>query len=150
MKYVAIAMAATAGIALVMVGGFLTLMASAVSHVESSRARSPDGALDAVLVETNAGAMTAFGYDIYVVKHGAAFSGSSSVMKLNAATANRLTPGAALKWNDPAELEIDYLCAESMNVYYGLINVDGRDVHIVWRAGVSNPPAPTDSEPCNA
>ena len=150
MKYVAMAIAAIAGIALVMVGGFFTLVASAVTHVESSRVRSPDGALDAVLVETNAGAMTAFGYDIYVVKRGAEFSGSSSVMKLYAATANKLTPGATLKWNGPAELEIDFLCAEMMNVFYREINVDGQTVHIVWRAHVSNPPAPTDSEPCNA
>ena len=150
MKYVAIAIAAIAGIALVTVGMVLTVMVTAASHVESSRVRSPDGALDAVLVETNGGAATQFLYDIYVVKRGAEYSGSSSVMQLYAATQNSRSPGATLKWTGPAELEIDYLCAESMQVYYGWINVDGQTVHIVWRAGVSNSPAPTDSEPCGA
>ena len=154
MRYVAIAIVAIAGIALVTVGMFLTLVltlvASAGSEVESSRVRSPNGALDAVLVERDGGAATQFLYDIYIVKRGAEYSGSSSVMQLYAATQNSRYPGATLKWTDPTELEIDYFCAESMQVYYGWINVDGQTVHIVWRAGVSNSPAPTDSEPCGA
>jgi hypothetical protein len=47
----------------------LTLSACA-GHDEVARVVSPDGAIDAVLVESNGGAITAFWYDIYLVRHG--------------------------------------------------------------------------------
>ena len=49
------------------------------SKDEVVRAVSPSGTVDAVLLETNAGATTSFGYEIYILEHGAQPSGSPAV-----------------------------------------------------------------------
>ena len=58
------------------------------SHDEVSRVSSPAGDLDAVLVETNGGATTSFGYLVYVLPRGAKPSKNHEVAWLYAAGRN--------------------------------------------------------------
>src|SRR5258705_13961034 len=51
------------------------MLASCASQDEVSRVPSPDGRVEAVLIETNGGATTSFGYRILVETKGRWFSG---------------------------------------------------------------------------
>jgi hypothetical protein len=62
------------------------VLTGGVGRDEVARATSPDGVIDAVLVETNGGATTAFGYEVHIVPRGADPSETSQAAFLYAAT----------------------------------------------------------------
>jgi hypothetical protein len=59
-----------------------------VSRDEVARVTSPDGTVDAVLVEVNGGATTSFGYQVFLVQRGGKRSDPSEVAELYEATRN--------------------------------------------------------------
>ena len=82
----------------------------APSLKEVARIASPSGKLEAILIETNGGATTAFGYLIYIVK-----AGSKPLMTEKAPadfyrlTRNGSRYGVNLRWKNDALLYADYL-----------------------------------------
>jgi hypothetical protein len=80
------------------------LSACSVERKEVRRIRSPDGRVDAVLVRTNAGATTPFGWDVYVVP-----AGEHPSKKDENFAADELTPDSlSIRWLRPKVLEIAY------------------------------------------
>ena len=67
------------------------------SKDEVARVVSPSGKVDAVLLETNGGATTSFGYEVYVVERGAEPIGEPAVF-LYGAIRNQSAYGVNLKW----------------------------------------------------
>src|SRR3989339_512297 len=67
------------------------------SKDEVVRIASPNNKLDAVLVETNGGATTSYGYEIYVIKRGKKTSGKPPVYLYGTAR-NENAYGANLRW----------------------------------------------------
>src|SRR5690349_14705648 len=77
-----------------------------LSRDEVERVPSPDGRVEAVLIETNGGATTSFGYEVHVVAKGR--PPSEQVAWLYRAGRNETAYGANLKWTDDHELVIEY------------------------------------------
>jgi len=67
---------------------------------EIDRVVSTDGKTDAVMIETNGGATTDFGYLIYVVDHGDQATGSE-LASLYGAWQSQTRRGATLRWQSP-------------------------------------------------
>jgi hypothetical protein len=111
-----------------------------VSSDEVARVSSPDGQLDAVLIETNGGATTSFGYEIHVVEK--AQRAGNEVAWLYGAGRNPHAYGASLKWIGERELVIEYLDAREQRLEQGSTKVAGRTIHVSLRSGVSDPTAP--------
>lgn len=107
------------------------------SKDEVARVVSPSGNIDAVLFETNGGATTSFGYEVYVVEHGAQPSGSSAV-SLYGAVRNHRAYGANLSWPSSNSLAVEYLSAESANVNTDTQSVGMQAIHVVLREGVTD------------
>ena len=101
----------------------LTLLAGCglVSRDEVVRVASPDGRVEAVLVETNGGATTSFGYEVHVVEKGR--PAGDRVAWLYGAGRNAQAYGANLKWTGENELVIEY-------------------IKVSLRSGVNDPTAP--------
>jgi hypothetical protein len=59
------------------------MLSACASHDEVGRVSSPDRAVDAILVESNGGAITSFWYDIYLVPHGKPWVGAHSAAWLS-------------------------------------------------------------------
>jgi hypothetical protein len=78
-----------------------------VSRDEVARVVTPDGRVEAVLVETNDGATTSFGYEVHVVEKGR--PAGHRVAWLYGAGRNAQAYGANLKWAGENELMIEYL-----------------------------------------
>ncbi|MCB1850466.1 MAG: hypothetical protein KDI83_06730 [Gammaproteobacteria bacterium] len=120
----------------------LLISGCGVSQDEVARTQSPDGKLDAVLVETNGGATTSFGYKVFVVKKGANYSTVNSVADLYGAIRNSNAYGAKLVWRSAKELEVQFLSAKSSNVESSFVEVSGQKIGVYLRPGVSDPTAP--------
>jgi hypothetical protein len=103
---------------------------------------SPDKQLDAVLVESGAGATTSFWYDVYVVKAGEGFRWSKSSAYLYGAVRNSNAYGANLKWEAPDILVVEYMNAGETKQEAPTVSVSGRSVRVTLRDGVMDAKAP--------
>ena len=112
------------------------------SHDEVARVPSPDQRVDAVLVETNGGATTSFGYEVYVVPAGAPYSRGAKVASLYAAVRSDRAYGANLRWADPKHLLIEYREAQIDTLLRPAAQVAGAQIVVELRPGVSDPSAP--------
>jgi len=111
-----------------------------ISRDEVTRVSSPDGRVDAVLVETNGGATTSFGYEIHVVEKGR--PPHDRVAWLYDAVRNEQAYGANLKWTNDQELVIEYLSARQEDLKRARVTVAGRAINVSLRSGVTDPTAP--------
>ena len=122
---------------------FLLLIVASciVSQEEVSRVPCPDGRVEAVLIETDGGATTSFGYRILVEKKGQWFSGEQ-VAWLYGAGRNENAYGVNLKWNSDTELFIEYLDAREAELMKPKVEIADRTIGVAFRAGITDPTAP--------
>jgi len=111
------------------------------SHDEVSRVPSSAGDLDAVLVETNGGATTSFGYLVYVVPRGTRPSQGAEGAMLYGAVRNDEAYGANLKW-EGSQLTIEYRDARQVELRRPTVVIGSDTVTIVLRSGVIDSVAP--------
>ena len=111
------------------------------SKDEVARVVSPNGVFDAVLFETNGGATTSFGYEIYVVEHGAKPTGSPA-MFLYGAIRNQSAYGTNLKWESTKLLDVEFLSAKSKEISRSSVSIAGQSVDLAVREGIVDPSAP--------
>jgi hypothetical protein len=101
---------------------------------------SPDGHIDALLMETNGGATTSFGYEVHVVERGR--PAKDQVVRLYGASRNQNAYGANLKWTGENELVIEYLEARDQTLERATVSIAGRVIKVSLRSGVNDPMAP--------
>jgi hypothetical protein len=111
-----------------------------VSEDEVSRVASHDGRVEAVLVETNGGATTSFGYEVHVVEKGRLTG--NQVAWLYGAGRNANAYGVNLKWTGDNELVLEYLEAREQTLKQASVNVADRTITVSLRNGVDDPNAP--------
>ena len=117
---------------------------SDTSFDEVSRVSSPAGKMDAILVETNGGATTSFGYYVFVVPPGVKLTKRDEkyiVARLYGAIRNQGAYGANLRWSVKERLQIEYLRSKAAEVIEPTVNYDGVDVAVELRGGVEDPAA---------
>jgi len=112
------------------------------SKDEVVRVVSPSGKVEAVLFETNGGATTSFGYQVYVVERGAKPLGTPAVFLYDAAR-NEQAYGANLVWLSPDSLGVEYLSAKSARLNMQKQSVGTQTIHFVLRDGVTDNAAPS-------
>jgi len=108
---------------------------------EVARVSSPDGQVEAVLIETDGGATTSFGYRILVAKKGSWFPGEE-VAWLYGAFRNEQAYGVNFKWCSDTELCVEYLNARQTELKKPSIYVKGRNIEVTLHSGLADPTAP--------
>ena len=101
---------------------------------------SPDGRLEAILIETNGGATTAFGYEIWL--RGKDRESGERVATLYGAARNERAAGVNLRWADDTQLVVEYQEARSESLDKPNVKIGGRAVHVALKPHVSDPTAP--------
>jgi hypothetical protein len=127
-----------AGMGLIAVG----CLFSRPSKDEVARVRSPGGDIDGIVVETNGGATTSFGYEIYMVQSGRSMSSGPRVALVYGARRSTSAYGVNLKWIGPGSLAIEYLEAKSVRLDNAFPSVAGRLLTVAVVAGINDPIAP--------
>jgi len=125
--------------------GLLLAFASScflVSEDEVARVISPDGRVDAILIETNGGATTSFGYRVLLARHGFHWRLATEVAALYGAVRSETAYGANLRWRSPNQLAVEYLEADEARVFRADAFVGGITVRTTLASGVSDPTAP--------
>ncbi|MFN3943383.1 MAG: hypothetical protein ACK4K7_00470 [Allosphingosinicella sp.] len=114
------------------------------SREEVAWADAPDGLTHAILLETNGGATTSYGYEIEL--HPAPHQGEQPVPagRLYGAVRNGCASGVTLRWLSPTELVLDFSEARDVDVP-AQVMVGGRAIAVIPRSGVSDPGAPCGS-----
>lgn len=104
-------------------------------------ANSPDRRIHAILMETNGGATTSYGYVVEL--HAADYQGEAPISagSLYGAVRNECAYGVDLHWLNPLTLELWYESAKQVNVPKSVI-VDGRCIHLIAQGGRGNAAAP--------
>jgi len=125
-----------------LVAYFIFLLAGEPGKDEVVRNISPNGKVDAVLFETNGGATTSFGYEVYVVEHGVQPSGSPAV-SLYGAIRNQHAYGANLKWTSTDSVAVEFLNAKSAKIEKPIVSVGTQAIHVVVHEGVLDNVAPS-------
>jgi hypothetical protein len=110
------------------------------SNDEVARVSSPDGTMDAVLFESNAGATTSFGYEVQLGAKGVRTG--KSVARFYGAVRNSQAYGVDLRWQRNDTLSIEYLTTKAPPRVQDLVDVNGRAVRIVTHSGVEDRSAP--------
>jgi hypothetical protein len=140
------ALGAAAGTVLGVAAAFSIAIPSCVSNEEIRRVPSPAGDVDAIVMESNGGATTAFGYGIRLGPPGGAPGRAIEVAGFYAAQ----TPcarGVDLRWTSVDTLRIAYGEARMANVVRSVLDVGGRTVHVVVQQGVRTCEAEDDAGP---
>lgn len=111
------------------------------SREEVAWANAPDGRTHAILVETNGGATTSFGYILEL--HSAPHDGTTPVYagELYGAARSECAYGVDLHWRAPSTLVLGFASAEQVKVPSS-VTVNGRKIQIVTQAGRVNDTAP--------
>lgn len=108
---------------------------------EVAFAPSPDGAIHAILLETNGGATASFGYEIEL--HAASASEDETIPagKLYEAARSDCAYGVNLRWLSPPRLAIEFKDAHSVAVP-AHVQVGARTVTMIPRKGIEDEAAP--------
>ena len=121
---------------------FGLLGASCGSQDEVARIVSPSGDTEAVVVETNGGATTAFGHNVYVVARGRSTLWGAKVAQFYEASRSKRAAGVNPRWVTPDLLRIEYLDANRDELLPGQpFTVGGRSVRVTLARGVNDPVA---------
>ena len=134
---------------------FVSLLQACIAPVEVVRVTSPDGTLDAVVIESDGGATTSFGYSLNVVVRGKKASSGVKVAALYGAVRNEQAYGVNAKWENPTTLAFEYLKSQEVRAINGTVswnyylsthvtavNIANRKVTILIRPGILDPSAP--------
>ncbi|MCZ4305003.1 hypothetical protein O4G98_09665 [Zoogloeaceae bacterium G21618-S1] len=143
LKVVAVGMAALAAVVAIPAAALSLVFGLIVgpSKDEVTRLSAPDGKVDAVLIETNGGATTSFGYEVYLVPLGAERSGEPAAV-LYGAMRNENAYGVTLFWESPTLLSVRFLTTQSKALTNPRIVIGGQSVRIALKSGENDPYAP--------
>jgi hypothetical protein len=95
-----------------------------------------------VLVETNGGATTSFGYLVYVVPARESSEQHQGVAYLYGASRSEQAAGVNLKWAGSIDLTLEYLAARQADLLVANVSVAGQQIRVSLKSGVSGPTAP--------
>ncbi len=127
---------------LLIVAGVLLSWFFSPSSDEVARVVSPNGKVDAVLLETNGGATTSFGYEVYVLKHGAQPSDTPAVF-LYGTIRSQSAYGSNLKWESSSVLSVEFLSTKTIYISRSLVSIGDQSIQITVRDGVTDYLAPS-------
>ncbi|WP_433798678.1 hypothetical protein [Actinomycetospora sp. CA-084318] len=122
-----------------------------VERVEVLRVPSPDGALDAVVVQSSAGAGSPFGYTLGLPVSGCAAS-ERTALRVVGATRSDSAAGVAVAWVDLRTVRVTWLDARFRDPDADTLSVGtaAGPVTVLSGGGVVDPTAPPGGMPAGA
>ena len=113
------------------------------SEDEVARVTAPSGDVDAIIVETNGGATTSFGYRVYVVERRGRPGFSDEVAAFYGAHRSETAYGVNVRWDANDTLAIEYLDARTAQLLSPVVRVATRRINVIVRSGTEDNDAPS-------
>ena len=112
------------------------------SREEVLRLHSPSGKTDAVVIEVNGGATTAFAYEVRLEESGGTKK-STKVAYFYAPWRNvKGASGLDLKWISADELHIEFFASRTEELLKPVVKLSNETVRVLLKPGVDNQTAP--------
>ena len=118
-------------------------LAADPSHAEVALSTSPNGAIDAIVIESNGGATTSFSYDVCLAPRGGHCTVSESLVQLYDAVRNEQAYGVNVHWANDSLIQVEYLEAKRTKVLQPTSVADGRIINVALHPGIADPSAPS-------
>ena len=112
------------------------------SHDVVARSTSPDGMIDAIVIESNGGATSSFWYDVCLAPSGGTCKVSDSFATLYGAARNDQSYGVDARWANNSLLQIEYLEAKRVTAVHSAASIGGRTINVALRPGIQDSSAP--------
>jgi hypothetical protein len=112
------------------------------SFDEVTRVPHPTVALDAVVIETNGGATTSFGYEVFVVARGSHPDPAKSLVSLYDTSRSRCAYGVNVRWEGESTLVVQYLQSKSTAIRQTSWSLQGLSGAVSVQPGSDDPTAP--------
>lgn len=119
----------------------LTFLTGCKESFEAARVTDPGNSLDAVVLESDAGATTGYTYSVCVVPRGQSCEASAVVARFEEAARSPSSWGVDTVWQSPKHLEIRYLRAKASELMHPNQS-PGSTIDVVLKAGIDNSFAP--------
>lgn len=116
------------------------LLVACTKHSQVARVTSPDGRLDALVFESDCGAICDVVDEVWVVPTGSRHG--KEVAWFDDAVRSERAWGVNVKWDSAHRLVIEYLSAGQAKLLMRKAVIAGQDVRVSLRDGVSDPLAP--------
>ena len=116
------------------------LMSGCTSRDQVARITSPDGQVDAVVFESDCGAICDVVDEVWVVPRGRRHG--DKVAWFDDAVRSERAWGVNVKWDSAHHLVIEYLSAGQAKLLMQKTVIAGQDVQISMRSGTSEPLVP--------
>lgn len=131
-------------LALLVVAGFIGSVQLICGDDEVARVTSPDGVIDAILMEGSCGATTSYVYRVYLVAtgHKIHWPISRSMLSVHGAVRNESAYGINLRWVNANTLLAEYFDAKSAPPVAAAYTIGGRDIRVVPQPGIIDHSAP--------
>ena len=114
-----------------------------ISRDEVLRVASPDGKIDAIVYETDCGAVCSYGYEVWVSPKG--LGESEEVARFDAAVRNKGAWGVSIKWVNTESISVEYLRADSAKLLRKSVAANNQTIEVSLHEGVEDPNAPPGS-----
>ena len=122
-------------------------MSGCTSHEQIARATSPNGRLDALVLESDCGAVCDVVDEVWVVPRGC--RRGDRVALFDDAIRSERAWGVTVRWDSADHLVIEYLRADQASLLMRKTVIAGQDVQVSMRGGISDPLAPAGEMPKN-
>jgi len=113
------------------------------SREEVVRLPSPNGKIDAVVIEINSGATDPCAYEIRIVPHSTNPGRNKPAAFLLGAVRNPSAYGVNLVWLSPARLAVEYDFAKISSLDHPIVTIRGSPVAVELQSGRRDPSAPS-------
>ena len=138
-RVIAYASGAVLLVVAILFGAFLYVAAPTEDKVDE--AVSPNGKLTAILVETNGGGTTSFGYFVQLAPS-ENLNKVQTVASLYGAQRSEQAFGANLRWRSDGELAVEFMSATSADLLNASASVGGVTVRTALHSGIKDETAP--------
>jgi len=113
-----------------------------VSREEVLRLPSPEQKMDAVVIETDGGATTGFGYEIHIVRHEAKPQRGDEAAFLYDAVRSPSAYGVNLAWLSSDKITVQYDVAKIAKLKRADVDIEGDRITVELQSGKPDPYAP--------
>jgi hypothetical protein len=110
---------------------------------EVMRTQSPSGDLQAVLFETNGGATTSFGYEVYLEGKGIRSGPTKAASIYGAIRNNKGAHGVTPRWISDDELHVEYYSSRKDEVVAEIPRTAGKPIRVQLKLNVNDLAAPS-------
>jgi len=112
-----------------------------VSRDEVARSKSPDGRTLAILLETNGGATTSYGYEVELRSASDEAENAVVAARLYGAARSVCAYGVNLRWLTPTELSLEFKETDQLKITPE-VEVGAKTINVTASPGVTDETAP--------